>query len=525
MEEAEEEEEEVQDDYDTGGDPRQAAVIREQRQEIERLKGLFAARGQGELEAKYLDALRRTKGLKLKLESEKQRADRLQRQLDSAENRVIELERLQQSALPGAQNRAQPSQPSEEDADKLRKDLRESRAAGERANKLNADLRRQIIGHKQEVGRLREVVKKEVGEGVDMEKVGAAEDAWRGRAQQITLLRSKVKDLQRQLGQSEAGSTLAGGTDTRSLAGYSCVTPATTATGRVRDFEEAHRLTLEATTAGRRAREGQLQMQLQEKEKGLKEQRERADAAHARLGVLERENTAMRQQVQRVIAKTENDDKLIDAYKVEIERGRKEMRAAQTQEKAAPRSGPEPATDFHEQRAADLDAELRQARARIRELEHEVGELHTSCPSPAKSAEAGGEGERLREYITLLRGELLEAQERERTAVARALASESNDAERKQRKEGGKGGDKLSMEVVEKINMLKGENASLKERVAVLQSTFDREVALWRDIADGRKEHTATDTDSAALEEELRSLKLQYSQLRQAYNSAMMAGS
>lgn len=60
------------------------------------------------------------------------------------------------------------------------------------------ELQESMLKSKQEFARIKAAFQKEVGEDVNIETI-LNKDTWKGRAQQIILLKSKVKDLQKQM--------------------------------------------------------------------------------------------------------------------------------------------------------------------------------------------------------------------------------------------------------------------------------------------------------------------------------------
>eukprot|EP01065_Artemidia_motanka_P019630 TRINITY_DN2339_c1_g1_i1.p1 TRINITY_DN2339_c1_g1~~TRINITY_DN2339_c1_g1_i1.p1 ORF type:complete len:535 (+),score=185.61 TRINITY_DN2339_c1_g1_i1:65-1669(+) len=508
-----------------------AALVQQQKEEIDRLRGLVTGAGEGAVEHKYLDALRRNKALKVKLDAERARADRSQQLLDAAERRVIEAERIvAQSSLPAppstrAATHADTHCSGDDDGAATRKELREVKVSLDRAQRLNADLRRQLSVAKQESQRCRDVLRKEVGDGADqlLDNPEDGHEGWRGRAQQISILRSKLKDLQRQLQQQDGVSVAA--SDARSVA-------ASTTAATSRDFDEQHRRALESAAAGRRAKEAALQKQIAEQERAAKEQRERADAAHARLEVLERTQGQMRVQVQRMVAKAENDDRLIDAYKEEMERLQKEGRQRRQQQQPQgsggpqqqqPPAGAEPA-DFYRQRAADLERDLRDAAAAVESSRAELREARAASLAVDVDRDTTGavpwreEREKMREYIGILRADLQASHADAQQAKARALAAEAG-----QRKIPPAGFDpaQLPPALVERFNMLKGENASLKERLDLLQLSMERDAEVWNQVSQCAHAGDDSAESTAQLEQELHDLRAQHSELKRAYNSEM----
>lgn len=69
------------------------------------------------------------------------------------------------------------------------------------ANKQIEDLKRKLLASSEENKKLQRIVQREVGEGAGA--AAASEEGWRGRAQQIVMLRAKVKRLEAEAARTE----------------------------------------------------------------------------------------------------------------------------------------------------------------------------------------------------------------------------------------------------------------------------------------------------------------------------------
>eukprot|EP00755_Sulcionema_specki_P025775 Sspe_Gene.84081::Locus_55187_Transcript_1_1_Confidence_1.000_Length_1854::g.84081::m.84081 len=559
-------------------------IIKRQQAEIDRLKLVISGRSDGTLEQKFLDALRKAKTANVKLESEKAKSEKLVRQLADLQKRLQEAERLNEVALPQSARGGGSSQGDDDagtspQASKREKELKVNL---ERVSKTNADLKRQQVAMKQEVQRYKDLLKKELGDTVDIEKLLKEEgEGWRGRAQQISLLKAKVKELQRQLAAGEEVSSVAGsavpssaprgGYDTRSVGATTSAT---------RDHDELHKRNLDETVASRKLAEAKAQQKLEDAEKAQKTLKEKLTASSARIQTLEKEVGMLKMQLGRVIEKTENDDKLLEAYKKELAAKRVELKSClqrQQQQQQGQDGGSTPSpknqgqidhpSDFYLQQAEAHEQHLREKDRQIEDLQQSLASLKarlaerigdelqsastgrdlTRAGSDVSSKVLSVELQRLRELVEVLR-------DQQRDTMARyEMADQSLRDQRikmadMERRLGAAGSppmgapavdaSALPPQVVDKINMLKEENASLKDRVQILQSTMNAEVAIWRDVADeqkriveqwksgggGRDENTprsSSGTPDNQQQQELEELRRQYQELKRAYNTEM----
>lgn len=239
---------------------------------------------------------------------------------------------------------------------------------------------------------LRALVQREVGLRDDAAEVdnllqrraaGAGGDAatggWRGRAEEIILLKSKLKDARREAealavlqsefnsgggggggagaaGDSVGASGSGGGDplglpaavraflggaddDTRSLATATTAVSAATAQARRarRDVDDDARDRLSAMQQQRLAQQRELAADLAEQQRLVQEERLRSSALQARVKTMKSERDTLRGYVEAILDKSATDDDLVEAYEAELQQAQEEAR--QWQRKAAGGAG------------------------------------------------------------------------------------------------------------------------------------------------------------------------------------------
>ncbi|GET87243.1 hypothetical protein, conserved [Leishmania tarentolae] len=171
---------------------------------------------------------------------------------------------------------------------------------------------------------------------------------WRGRAEEIILLKSKLKDAQREVaemaaaqGSSEKGADarmdpLALPASVRAFLGVNsdpateARSIATTSTAQVRrsrrDVDDDARDRLSAMQQQRSAQQRQLTADLADLQKQLNEERMRSSALQARVKTMKSELDTLRSYVDTILEKSSTDDELVAAYKMELQRAHEEAR-------------------------------------------------------------------------------------------------------------------------------------------------------------------------------------------------------
>lgn len=335
--------------------------------EIQRLREALSTTSQGPVEAKYLEQVKRNRDLIVKLESERSKVSKLTARIVAMEREKIDADKSSELArgigLPSqrvvtgnslstvASSRigSMETVPEPSLEDRL-----------EKANKNIQTQRKTIDDLKRDNTRIRRVLQLEIGGDEDsvenaLKSLSATADAtpagtitkataptagWKGRAQQIAILKGKLKDMERALRgvsqpdvvQDSEGiardddETMSVRTGITTRTGVTAVT----STSTVRDFEDVNRTGVEVRQKRSQLHAREMQVKIEEKARELDEERKKNESYQARLQILERDNQHLRNCLQRMIEKTENDDKLIAAYKNELEEKRNEVRRAAT---------------------------------------------------------------------------------------------------------------------------------------------------------------------------------------------------
>jgi len=164
----------------------------------------------------------------------------------------------------------------------------------------------------------------------------AAGGGWRGRAQRISLLKNKVKKLERRLATAQGRSDEADtGTPSSGIETDVNGAPIHTSTpsSGTRDVDAAARQHVAAMGSQRSKAMEQLTSENDELRQAAAGAQRKVDAGKARLRVMEIERKKTQQQLSTLLHKTDNDDKLIGALRAEL--GRMEMQVGEAQRAAS----------------------------------------------------------------------------------------------------------------------------------------------------------------------------------------------
>eukprot|EP01016_Furgasonia_blochmanni_P038593 TRINITY_DN4686_c0_g2_i1.p1 TRINITY_DN4686_c0_g2~~TRINITY_DN4686_c0_g2_i1.p1 ORF type:complete len:464 (+),score=117.02 TRINITY_DN4686_c0_g2_i1:404-1795(+) len=185
------------------------------------------------------------------------------------------------------------------------------------ADKKVQELRVQLSGIKNDFNKAMRVISREIGEGADVDKILLEENGWKGRAQQIELLKGKVKDLQARLSQYMGG----GGGDEAN-------------TTMMSDFSVKSRQSSSSKAEDRRNEIESIKNQNEQLKNENDQLIGKMKALNSRKTVLENELRDIKMDYEKnkkiLLEKSEADDRYIAALKTEIDKLKNTLPPIQT---------------------------------------------------------------------------------------------------------------------------------------------------------------------------------------------------
>eukprot|EP00771_Trimastix_marina_P001830 gnl/Trimastix_PCT/2934.p2 GENE.gnl/Trimastix_PCT/2934~~gnl/Trimastix_PCT/2934.p2 ORF type:complete len:327 (-),score=85.30 gnl/Trimastix_PCT/2934:54-950(-) len=243
--------------------------------------------------------MKKNRNLTVAIERERSKNANLQKSLA-----VLEQELLQKPGAirPGAPIPAVPTEDAAQLAIALRKEKEKNTQLAARLHETRVHLQTTEL----KLQKTQRALVREVGEETPLNKVLDEQSNWRGRAQSIAVLKTKVHNLTQQVRANIASAASEGD-------------------GSSQTTQRSSVMSSEPKRATRWIEEcDRLQAQLTAKTDELEALRHRAEAHGARNKVLEKDTREMRKKLSAMVAKHQNDDALIQALREQVHRRGKE---------------------------------------------------------------------------------------------------------------------------------------------------------------------------------------------------------
>jgi len=279
-----------------------------------------------------------------------------------------EIKRLSAGGKP-VMPKAKPKSKREEDAEmeSLKSQVKEWKERYKSISMSHINYRKQMSDLKAQTAKAKKVLSMEIGDDKLVQELldGKSDNKgnvpkWRGRAQQIQMLQSKIRELKKKAG--SPGSTRSGG---KAMSFQDRVEANVAKSAETRKFQE--QLAKEKETAAK-ARDDADQM------------KRKYDAAKARKTVLEKNVRSMKEQLKVMLSKSDDDDKLIDELKNQLQKKNEQIGSIMAESKK-----PGSATMVNE-KLKERERQLARQSQKIAKLQIELNTIKNSNQNGFKAS-------------------------------------------------------------------------------------------------------------------------------------------
>ncbi|KAA6382690.1 MAG: hypothetical protein EZS28_021782 [Streblomastix strix] len=271
-------------------------------------------------EAKIIELARKNKDLRVNMAKEKGKNITLQRQVERLQDELTVLKETQ--ALSNVQS------DSSNDNEELKIKLSS-------ANTRLTEARLQLQNTKQELSKVQRALQKEVGDNTPLTKILHEQSNWKGRAQEIQVLKDKVRELKDKITLLSNGSRASG--DVNEIenqaneaelrimrqfnmeidkAGNSNNSHLIGSSSR-KDFHEEHKIQIEETRAKKVAQLEENAAKAEELQQEIVAVKQKFDSVKARNKILEEAQKSLNEKFQTIVQKTKNDDEFIQTLQTQ----------------------------------------------------------------------------------------------------------------------------------------------------------------------------------------------------------------
>ena len=267
--------------------------------------GISAVVARDVREAKVKELAKKNRDILVKYEKERNKATTVAAQLEAVSAELVSLKEAVE--LGGEASRAAAEH------SRVQSEMREWQRKAKHTEGRELEIKARLEESRRECERLKAALVREAGDDVPVAKIIAGEAGdWRGRAQQLQILRDKLRELK--------NNSMTTGTFARTGASSMSVPEGAGLPSRAAAYAPTskHLDKLAATRASADDKRMQELLDAREQVAALKQ---KLDAAVSRRKVLEESSKDLKSSVAKLLAKSDNDDKLIATLKAKMGTG------------------------------------------------------------------------------------------------------------------------------------------------------------------------------------------------------------